>query len=482
MDKAIPKNRLSLVGNKGFTKSLSAKCYYLVIREGPVFVYMNTNMTISLAVSNSENNRNRTVKRLALMAVFAFLLRLMITPYINELMNPEHILCWEQGNVAAALVQGHGFGSPFDQHFQPSAVMPPVFPLIVAAIFKIFGVRTVASVYAVHTFDCLVSALAIFPIFLVARNSFGRKVGWWTAWAWVFSPYGIYFAAEWPWSTHLLLLALFWLLYFAQKMESSNSLWLWAGFGLLGGVTALTEPSVLTVVPFLMLVAAWRLWHSGKRWLMPGLVASVALWAAISPWLIRNAMLFHKFIPMRDSMGLELWMGNNGANLRWTSDDLHPLHDAQEQAAYDRGELAYMAEKNQEAKAYIAGHPGWYAEMCVRRAVYIWTGFWSLNKDYLAEEPTDLPNIPFATTLTLLGLTGLVLCWRQNPVDAIRFGGVMFLFPMMYYFSHPEPYHLRPLDPLIAMLGCHAVICWRAWAKEHESDDEKLMAAAVVEP
>ena len=168
MDKAIPKNCLPLAENKGFIQSLSVNCYHWVVREGPVFVYMNTNMTISSAVSNPENNRNRTVKRLALMATLAFLLRLMITPYINELMNPEHILCWEQGNVAAALVQGHGFGSPFDQHFQPSAVMPPIFPLIVAAIFKIFGVRTVASVYAVHTFDCLVSALAIFPIFLVA--------------------------------------------------------------------------------------------------------------------------------------------------------------------------------------------------------------------------------------------------------------------------------------------------------------------------
>jgi 4-amino-4-deoxy-L-arabinose transferase-like glycosyltransferase len=442
---------------------------------------MNRDMTTPLAIPTAEKNRNASVKRLALMALFAFILRLMITPYINELMNPEHIQCWEQGNSAAALVQGHGFGSPFDAHYQPSAIMPPVFPLIVAAIFKVFGVRTVASVYAVHAFDCLVSALAIFPIFLVARNSFGCKTGWWTAWAWVFSPYGIYFAAEWPWSTHLLLLALFWLLYLAQKMEDNSRLLLWAGFGLLAGVTALTEPSVLTVVPFLMLLAAWRLWCAGKRWLMPGLVASVVMWAAISPWLIRNAVVFHKFIPMRDSMGLELWMGNNGSNLRWTSDDIHPLHDPQEQADYDRGEMAYMAHKSVQAKAYIAQHPGWYAGMCARRAVYVWTGFWSFNKAYMAEEPMDLSNIPFATGLTLLGIAGLVLSWRKSRYDAIRFGGVMFLFPMMYYFSHPEPYHLRPLDPLIAMLGCHAILVWRSWAKENVHHKEKMLSVVTVE-
>jgi hypothetical protein len=97
-------------------------------------------------------------------------------------------------------------------------------------------------------------------------------------------------------------------------------------------------------------------------------------------------MVFHRFIPMRDSMGLELWMGNNGDNLRWTSDDLHPLHDTQELAAYNAGELAYMDHKAAQAKAYIHDHPGWYAWMCMRRAVYLWTGYWSWDQRYLAME------------------------------------------------------------------------------------------------
>jgi hypothetical protein len=43
---------------------------------------------------------------------------------------------------------------------------------------------------------------------------------------------------------------------------------------------------------------------------------------------------------------------------------------------------------------------------------------------------------------------------------------VLFLFPFMYYFSHPEPYHLRPLDPLMLMLGCTAVLAWRERTSE----------------
>jgi 4-amino-4-deoxy-L-arabinose transferase-like glycosyltransferase len=416
--------------------------------------------------SKPENRR-----LLAAIVLIAFALRLVVilAPNFENLMDGDHRHAWEQGNVAEALLAGRGFGSALASN-QTSAIMPPVFPLIVAFFYKFFGVHTAASIFAVHAFDCLLSALACIPVFLLARRSFGERAARWAAWGWAFSPYGIYFAAAWAWSTHLLLLCLCWLLVLAQRMEQSPRLALWAGFGLLAGFAGLTEPSVLVVIPFLLVLACWRLSRDGKHWLVPGCVAGVVMVAALSPWMIRNALVFHRFIPMRDSMGLELWMGNNGYDLRWTSDDLHPLHDAQELAAYNSmGELAYMNWKSQQAKAYIHDHPGWYAWMCLRRAVYIWTGYWSLNRDYLALEPMDPANIPFATCLTLLGLLGLLLAWRDTPFESIRYAGVLFLFPLMYYFTHPEPYHLRPVGPLLVILGCQAILVLLERARERKN-------------
>ena len=401
-------------------------------------------------------------RRLLIIVLVALALRMAVIPFdhIENLMDADHIHAWEQGNVAQALVAGQGFGSPMVST-QPSAIMPPVYPLIVAVFFRLFGVHTAQSIYAIHVFDCLINALACIPLFLIARRSFGERAAWWAAWGWAFSPYGIYFSAAWAWSTHLLLLCLCWLLYLAQDMEGSSRLGLWAGFGLLAGFAGLTEPSVLVVVPFLLILAAWRLAHAGKRWLLPGVIASLVLAATISPWLIRDAMVFHRFIPMRDSMGLELWMGNNGSSIRFTSDDLHPLHNAAELAEYNAGELAYMDHKEQQAKTYIQGHSGRFAWMCARRVVYLWTGYWSFNHSYLAMEPTDRENVPFATCLTLLGLMGLFVAWRERPYEAVRYGGVLFLLPVMYYFAHPEPYHMRPLDPLLVILGCQAILALR---------------------
>jgi 4-amino-4-deoxy-L-arabinose transferase-like glycosyltransferase len=427
-----------------------------------------------------EEKTVKAGRRLAVIVMVALGLRLAVTllPNFEGLMGADHIHAWEPGNVAEALLAGRGFGSPF-QSTQSSAVMPPVYPLIVAGLFRIFGIHTAASVFAAHALNCLLNALACIPVFLVARRSFGERAGWWAAWAWALSPYGIYFSAAWAWATHLLLLCLCWLLYLAQEMEENPRLALWVGFGMLAGLAALTEPSVLTVAPFLIALACWRLRSAGRAWVKPGAAAALALAAAISPWMVRNALVFHRFIPMRDSMGLELWMGNNGYSLRWTSDQLHPLHDAAELAAYDRlGELAYMDWKAQQAKAFIGAHPAWYAWMCVRRAVYLWTGFWSLSRDYLAMEPMDLPNIPFATTLTLLALAGLRAAWRTRRWEAIRYGGVMLLLPSIYYFTHPEPYHLRPLDPIIAILSCYAILCWRERVRARA---EYAAAEAVVQ-
>ena len=416
-------------------------------------------------MSRITRARLRAVPVLAWMVLVALALRLAVIPFdtIENLMDEDHIHAWEQGNTARALVAGRGFGSPFVSS-QTSAIMPPVYPLIVAAVFQLFGVHTAHSILAVHVFDCLINALASIPIVLVGGRSFGPRVGLWAGWAWALFPYGIYFAAAWAWSTHLLLFGLLWLLYLAQELECSPRLRLWTGFGLLAGLAGLTEPSVLVVIPFLLLLAAGRLARRGQRWRLPALVASLTLSGTLAPWLIRDAIDFHRFIPMRDSMGLELWMGNNGYSTRWTSDQLHPLHDAQELADYNAmGELGFMDHKAAQARTYIATHPGWYARMCLRRAIYLWTGYWSFDKAYLAMEPMDPFNIPFATAMTLLALAGLALAGRRAPFEALRYGGVLFLFPLVYYFSHPEPYHMRTLDPLMVILGCFAILSWREW-------------------
>jgi len=179
----------------------------------------------------------------------------------------------------------------------------------------------------------------------------------------------------------------------------------------------------------------------------------------MSPWLVRNYELFHRFIPVRSGFGLELYIGNNGYSERWVNSALHPNHNDAELSEYERaGEIAYMDHKLHQAEAYIGSHPAWFVWMTCRRIVYMWTGYWSFDRAYLKDEPLDPPNIFLQTTMTILGLLGLRKVFRSYWGLGMRFAIVLFFFPLAYYISHPETYYFRPVDPLIVILAAVFVV------------------------
>ena len=58
---------------------------------------------------------------------------------------PDHFeYGWEMGRIARALVTGHGFADPFEGHTGPTAWVRPLYPLVMAGVFKLPGVYTAA--------------------------------------------------------------------------------------------------------------------------------------------------------------------------------------------------------------------------------------------------------------------------------------------------------------------------------------------------
>ena len=79
----------------------------------------------------------------------------------------------------------------------------------------------------------------------------------------------------------------------------------WLGWGALWGFAGLTEPMVLSVLPFLGGWVCYRRYRQGRRWFFPAAVAALTFIAFVSPWFIRNYVAFHRFIPFRDSFCME---------------------------------------------------------------------------------------------------------------------------------------------------------------------------------
>jgi 4-amino-4-deoxy-L-arabinose transferase-like glycosyltransferase len=392
------------------------------------------------------------------MVLVALAIRLAVIPFTyHEWMDPFVLEHWAFGLIARSIASGHGFGSPLADTGL-SALLPPVYSYLLAGIFKVFGIETRASVLAALSLNSLFSALTCIPVFLLARQAFGQRVAKWAGWGWAFSPYGVYYGADWAWSTCLVTLELCCLFLFAWRLENSSRKRDWILFGTLCGVSALTEPVVMAVLPLLGIWTLYRRYRLARPWKAQMIAVALAGVATLSPWLVRNYMLFHKFIPVRSGYGLELYIGNNGYSQHWVNRTLHPNHSDAELSEYERvGEVAYMDHKMQQAKGYIRSHPAWFAWMTFRRIVYMWTGYWSFDAAYLKDEPLDPPNVFVNTTMSILGLWGLRRVWQRDRSLGVRFAIVLLFFPLTYYFSHPETYYFRPVDPLIVVLAAVAV-------------------------
>src|SRR3984885_5899232 len=53
----------------------------------------------------------------------------------------------EMGRVARSIAQGQGFSNPYGGNTGPTAWEPPLYPLLMGAIFKLSGVYTYASAW-----------------------------------------------------------------------------------------------------------------------------------------------------------------------------------------------------------------------------------------------------------------------------------------------------------------------------------------------
>src|SRR6202048_2129873 len=261
---------------------------------------------------------------------------------------------WEMGRIGRSLAQGQGFSNPFSQTTGPTAWEPPLYPFLIAGVFKLLGIYAHASALVLLGINSLFSALTCIPIFLIANRCFSEKVAIWTAWLWAVMPSVMYWCTRWVWETSLaaLLLALiFWL---TLDLEERNGLKPWLEFGLLWGIAALTNTSLLAFLPASGLWAWYRRWNRSKSSLAGVVLASSVLVACITPWLARNYRTFGQPIFLRSNFGAELSIGNGpGADGTWR-EYLHPTQNVYEMRRYRQlGEIAYVAQRKREAVAFI---------------------------------------------------------------------------------------------------------------------------------
>jgi hypothetical protein len=241
---------------------------------------------------------------------------------------------------------------------------------------------------------------------------------------------------------------------------------LWAGYGLLWGITALSNPAVLALLPFFVGWAGYRAHRARHSWMGQAAVAIFALAIVVAPWFLRNYQTFHQLIPFRDNFWLEMHVGNSGDASHWAPDAAHPSTNVTEEDQYNRlGELGYMEAKQREVTSLIRARPGWFAGMIFRRFVFTWIGYWSFDAKYLADEPLDPMNIVLSASLTLLALMGLRSAFQARSTVAMPYLFTLAVFPLVYYVTISQMPYRHRIDPEIVVLATYGAIeivsAWR---------------------
>jgi len=365
----------------------------------------------------------------------------------------------EVGNVADSLAHGQGFCCLFRQPTGPTAWLAPFYPLLIAAIFKLFGSFTIASFYAAALMSSVFSALACIPLFYAGKRIAGVGVAAAACWVWAVFPSGVMMPFEWIWDpalSALLAAALLWAtLYVADRRRARD----FALYGLLWGVSLLTNPGLGALLPFLLGWMAYRQFRSGSFRPTPLVIVLAVLFACCIPWTVRNAAQFHRLIPVRANFPYELWSGNNEIFDEHSRAVNRITRYEQTRRYAQLGENAFLEEKWQKATEFIRTHPALYVQLFGRRIVATWLGAESPWQFFLRSDSLLVRGILLWNAITLLGAIGglLRLLAARNP---FFFPVAVFplVFPITFYIAHTSLRHRHPCDPIIALLVAIALL------------------------
>ncbi len=377
---------------------------------------------------------------------------------------------YEMGRIAQALATGYGYADPFIGHTGPTTWVPPLYPLLLAGVFKIFGVYTLRSAWVILTINSFFSALTTLTTYEIASRCFNRRVALWSAWIWALYPAAMQYAVRWVWDMTLSTFLLTCILVLALRMRrigeipgdttaandfpvgDGRTLRRWLIFGVLWGLLALSNPSLLLFLPACGLWVIRGTRHFGKQIAFASVAALVFI-LCISPWVLRNAMVFHRFIPMRANFGAELYLGNGPGAMGFLMEYNHPYEAPDQLRLYKRmGEVAYAQMRGRLAWNYIRSDPGLFVRNSINRLYFFWISVPHPTGDAWYIEPVRVANFAFAS---LAGIFGLALALKRRVPAAWLFAWAFALLPLIYYFVTVHARFRDPLEPIIAILAVY---------------------------
>jgi hypothetical protein len=374
--------------------------------------------------------------------VTAFLLRtaVMATFFVHSQFT------WgvnESAGIARSIVEGHGFSSAFHDADGPTAWLAPVYPGLIAAIFRFLGIESVASAGVAVLFNVIFSSLTAVLLVRLGREQLGETAGVVAGWCWAIAPPLL--VMPWlPWETCLSALVLTFAFLTTLKLRSSSRLADWIRCGMIWSFAALLNPAMLAPLAVLSAEAAL---HT-RRLKGPAVMIGVCV-LGILPWTVRNYRAFRCVVPIRSNFWPEAYFGNVGFSL-------HPTGGAM---LYQKeGEIAFSRDLKKRTLNFVRSNPREFTRLVAHRIAAFWGRSSALQ--------------PCPVVVLGLSLGGIAMAWWQRK-RWLAFASVLAVYPVVYYVTYVFARYRYPIEPLMYGLSAYLVVA--LFSGLHKCDAEQSL-------
>jgi hypothetical protein len=367
----------------------------------------------------------------------------------------------ESFRLARNIAEKGEFANPFIAlDTGPSAHLAPAFPGFLALLIRLFGDGS-AGMYAIKLAAAIIlsTQVALFPVFSRALGM-GELNGTITAGIWIAVKPGFIYGFEAVYVGILMAIAVCYFRWYLDSPPAASTGLAWL-LGCVGGLLMITSPTASVIFLGFFGLLLWR--DKLAIFKRSSLLTIVLLSALIvAPWTIRNFVVFHRFILVRDNLGLELSVSNNdyaafGIYQNFANGcfkKTHPnLNVDEARKVLANGEPEYNELKLQEALSWIKSHPAKFLSLSAMRVAAFWEpaseegAWWSVLG--VGRRLERLPVL----LMTLLSVPGLFMLYRRDRLGAWLCLICLGLYPVVYYFVQYEYRYRVPILWVTFLLG-----------------------------
>lgn len=320
---------------------------------------------------------------------------------------------------------------------------PPLYPFILALIYKVLGHH-----YSwVWVFQAIVGSATCVLIYLLGKKTFGLRVAYFCAIIAAFCFDLIIYTAMLFTETTYIFLVLVTFFYFFQALEQKeNKKYLLAGT--FAGLSALTRPIIIIFFAFLIILGLTK-----KEIRKGALFFALCLFLVISPWIVRNYLIYHQFIPITAG-GENFWIGNNpqaNGECRIT-DEMRNLK---------LSHLASNLEGYKKGFRFIAQRPGKFFWLAVKKLSLFWSFIrieaWWPHMQGLGRILSIALLFFSAVFILTFGTLGIVFSFREKNIYRFWLRAFIFLCPLSLIPFFVEARYRLPIYPFMIIFASYGL-------------------------